>query len=99
MCYYYSHIMRQANSTRPPVVLYGTCKVTWFCTCTQKSDWQRINKRQEHKHGNNHCPDLLKIKTIKFCGKIRKTPKGADQLYSRSKETRQTQNPWQISGF
>lgn len=49
MCYYYSHIMRQANSTRPPVVLYGTCKVTWFCTCTQKSDWQRINKRQERK--------------------------------------------------
>ena len=41
--------MCQANSTRPPTVLYGTCKVTWFCTCTQKSDWQRINKRQEHK--------------------------------------------------
>lgn len=49
MCYYYSHIMRQANSTRPPVVLYGTCKVTWFCTCTQKSELQRINKTQEHK--------------------------------------------------
>lgn len=41
--------MCQANSTRPPTVLYGMCKVTWFCTCTQESDWQRINKRQEHK--------------------------------------------------
>lgn len=49
MCYYYSHIMRQANSTRPPTVLYGMCKVTWFCTCTQESELQRINKTQEHK--------------------------------------------------
>lgn len=66
-----------------------------LATNKQKTRAQSRSSR----HGNNHCPDLLKIKTIKFCGKIRKTPKGADQLYSRSKETRQTQNPWQISGF
>lgn len=33
----------------PPTVLYGMCKVTWFCTCTQESELQRINKTQEHK--------------------------------------------------
>lgn len=49
MCYYYSHNVPKGKCTRPPTVLYGMCKVTWFCTCTQESDWQRINKRQEHK--------------------------------------------------
>lgn len=41
--------MCQANSTRPPTVLYGMCKVTWFCTCMQENELQRINKTQEHK--------------------------------------------------
>lgn len=41
-----------------------------LATNKQKTRTQRRSSR----HGNNHCPDLLKIKIIKFCGKIRKTP-------------------------
>lgn len=47
-----------------------------------KSDWQRINKRQEHKHGNNHCPDLLKIKTIQVLRKNPQTPKLVNKVCS-----------------
>lgn len=49
MCYYYSHIMRQVKSTTSTHGVYYECKVNWFCTCTQESDRQRINKTQKHK--------------------------------------------------
>lgn len=49
MCYYYSHNVPEGNCTVHPMDVYSECKVTWFCTCTQENDWQRINKTQEHK--------------------------------------------------
>lgn len=38
-----------SGNTTSPHGVYSECKVNWFCTCTQESDRQRINKRQEHK--------------------------------------------------
>lgn len=39
--------------------IYSKCKVTWFCTCTQENDWQRINKRQEHKEEEEAATGII----------------------------------------
>ena len=75
--------MYQANSTRPPKVLkrvqsYLVLHLRTIKRLATNKQNARAHRRSSS-HGNNHCPNLLKIKAVKFCGKIRKTPKEADQ--------------------
>lgn len=73
------HTMCQANSTRPPKVLKRVQSyLVLHLHARRRLATNKQNARAQRRsssHGNNHCPDLLKIKTIKLCGKIRKTPK------------------------
>lgn len=82
MCYYYSHNVPKVNAPSTHGVIWYVQSYLVLHLHARKrlaTNKQKTRAQRSSSHGNNHCPDLLKIKTIKFCGKIRKTPKEADQ--------------------
>lgn len=83
MCYYYSHNMPKVKAHVHPWCLQRVQSYLVLHLHARKRLATNKQNARAHRrsssHGNNHCPNLLKIKAVKFCGKIRKTPKEADQ--------------------
>ena len=76
MCYYYSHNVPKVNAPSTHGVIWYVQSYLVLHLHARKrlaTNKQKTRAQRRSSHGNNHCPDLLKIKTIKLCGKIRKT--------------------------
>lgn len=72
------HTMCQANSTRPPKVLKRVQSyLVLHLHARKRLATNKQNARAQSRssrHGNNYCPDLLKIKNISYAEKSAKPP-------------------------